>query len=180
MRKANRRPSTARQPQELFFLFDEHTSFFLLSRLGRKWAFSLASYVFLILPLTKKKDSKTDGPQFSGFALTTSVLYLTVQVHRATRLEQRRAIREQVDQINWLASSAGAYDRRFAPNEDYRNIEDRRAAAQQQPTMKDVLKHRWNQEVELLARKAYESHWEDVRSTAVEGWRAAVRLVKKE
>ncbi|KAJ5610802.1 hypothetical protein N7510_007521 [Penicillium lagena] len=119
---------------------------------------------------------------FSGFALTTSVLYITVQVHRSTRLEQRRAIREQVDQINWLASSAGAYDRRFAPKEkDLRDMEDRRrSAAQQPPTMKEVLKHRWNQEVEILARKAYESRWEDVRSTAVEGWSAVLRLVKKE
>lgn len=46
--------------------------------------------------------------------------------------------------------------------------------------MKETLKHRWNQEVEKLARKAYESRWDDVRETAAEGWKAAMRLVKKD
>lgn len=42
------------------------------------------------------------------------------------------------------------------------------------------MKHRWNQEVEKLARKAYESRWEDVRDTATEGWKAVKRLVKRD
>lgn len=46
--------------------------------------------------------------------------------------------------------------------------------------MKEILKHRWNQEVEKLARKAYESRWEDVRGTAKETWKAAMRLVKRD
>ncbi|KAJ5086321.1 hypothetical protein NUU61_007628 [Penicillium alfredii] len=111
----------------------------------------------------------------SGFALTTSLLYVTVQVHRATRLEQRRVIREQVDQLNWLSSSAGAYDRRFAPKDLPKQREE-----VQKPTMKEILKHRWNQEVEILARKAHETRWEDARDTAVDGWNAAMKLVKKE
>ncbi|KAJ5587869.1 uncharacterized protein N7459_003634 [Penicillium hispanicum] len=117
---------------------------------------------------------------FSGFALTTSVLYLTIQVHRANRLEQRRAIREQVDQINWLASSSGAYDRRFAPQDIPRCSEDQSVRHEDQTTMKEVLKHRWNQEVEKLARKAHDTRWEDVRDTAADGWKAAMNLLKKE
>ncbi|KAJ5939450.1 hypothetical protein N7466_002584 [Penicillium verhagenii] len=116
----------------------------------------------------------------SGFALTSSVLFITVQVHRTNRLEQRRAIREQVDQINWLASSAGAYDRRFAPQDIPRRLEDRLHKRDEQVTMKEVLKHRWNQEVEKVAKKAHETRWEDVRDTAVNGWRSATSLFKKE
>lgn len=118
--------------------------------------------------------------QFSGFAVTSSMLYIAVQVHRTNRLEQRRIIREQVDQINWMASSAGAYDRRFAPKDIPRRIEDRRAREEDQITMKEVLKHRWNQEVEKLAQKAYETRWEDVRDATVHGWKAASSVFKKD
>ncbi|KAJ5714231.1 uncharacterized protein N7483_011412 [Penicillium malachiteum] len=117
---------------------------------------------------------------FSGFALTSSVLYITIQVHRTNRLEQRRVIREQVDQISWLASSAGVYDRRFAPADVPRRIEDRHSKKEEEITMKEVLKHRWNQEVEKLARKAHETRWEDIRDTAVHSWTTARDLFKKE
>ncbi|KAJ5527846.1 hypothetical protein N7513_012005 [Penicillium frequentans] len=116
----------------------------------------------------------------SGFALTSSVLFITITIHRTNRLEQRRAIREQVDQINWIAASAGAYDRRFAPQDVPRRLEDRLHKNDEEITMKEVLKHRWNQEVEKLARKAHETRWEDVRDTAVGGWQSATNLFKKE
>ncbi|OJJ49580.1 hypothetical protein ASPZODRAFT_12708 [Penicilliopsis zonata CBS 506.65] len=118
---------------------------------------------------------------FSGFALTTCALYLTVQVHRSNRLEQRSLIREQTQAIEWLGSPAGAYDRRFAPKELSRLRETRDGEkTSTTPTVQDLLKHRWNKEVETLAKKAYESSWEDARLIAVAGWKAAVRLVKKE
>ncbi|KAJ5160527.1 uncharacterized protein N7482_007531 [Penicillium canariense] len=117
---------------------------------------------------------------FSGFALTTSILYITITVHRATRLEQRRQIREQVDQINWLAASAGAYDRRFFPEHQAQRPEEQHGRREDQITMKEVLKHKWNQEIEKLAGKAHETRWEDVRETASEGWKAILRLVKKD
>ncbi|KAJ5637395.1 hypothetical protein N7490_007274 [Penicillium lividum] len=116
----------------------------------------------------------------SGFALTSSVLFITIQVHRTNRLEQRRAIREQVDQVNWLAASAGAYDRRFAPQDIPRTLEDRLKIKEDQITTKEVLKHRWNQEVEKISRKAHETRWEDIRDTAVGGWKSATNLFKKE
>ncbi|KAF7172014.1 hypothetical protein CNMCM5623_004260 [Aspergillus felis] len=114
---------------------------------------------------------------FSGFALTSTVLYLTIQVHRANRLEQSHTIREQLRSLNWIASPIGAYDRRLAPK-DQPQLDPERARLQ--PTLKDFLKHRWNEEVETLARKAYESRWEDARDTAIAGWKAALRLMKKE
>ncbi|KAJ5212622.1 uncharacterized protein N7498_004268 [Penicillium cinerascens] len=117
---------------------------------------------------------------FSGFALTTSILYITIQVHKETRLEQRKAIREQVNQINYLAASAGAYDRRFEPQYTPRRLEERLARRDEQPDMKEVLKHRWNQEVEKLARKAHETRWENVTDTAAEAWKAAMKLLKKD
>lgn len=128
---------------------------------------------------TDPNNHNSHPNQFSGFALTTSVLYIYLQVHKANRLEQRNAIREQTRALNWLASSAGAYDRRLLPQETQKRPgeeEDRKT----KPVLKDFLKHRWNQEVETLARKAYESRWEDARDTAVEGWKTVVRLVKKE
>ncbi|KKK18415.1 hypothetical protein P175DRAFT_0498970 [Aspergillus ochraceoroseus IBT 24754] len=112
---------------------------------------------------------------FSGFALTTSMLYLTVQVHRSTRIDQRDAIREQTQNINWLALSTGAYDRRLIPSDIPRSKEG--AAT---PQMKDKLKHRWNEEVQKLARKAYDSRWDGVRDTAAEGWKSVKRLVKRD
>jgi altered-inheritance-of-mitochondria protein 5 len=73
-----------------------------------------------------------------------------------------------------LSSPTGAYDRRLAPREPLPSAEP------SQPSQEDLLKHRWNKEVERLAHKAYESRWEDVRNTAVDGWKAAKRLVKGE
>ncbi|KAJ5226718.1 uncharacterized protein N7469_006724 [Penicillium citrinum] len=116
----------------------------------------------------------------SGFALTTSALYITVTIHRINRLEQRRVIRDQVDQINWLASSIGAYDRRNLPEETPRRLEDRFPKQNDPVTIKEVLKHRWNTEVEKVARKAHETRWEDVRDATSEGWKGVMRLVKKE
>ncbi|KAJ5159128.1 uncharacterized protein N7500_008779 [Penicillium coprophilum] len=116
-----------------------------------------------------------------GFAFTSSVLYITIQVHRSTRISQRKAIHAQVEQIDWLTASAGAYDRRFLPPDISRQqCEELEAQKLAEPTMKEILKHRWNKEVEVLARKAYETRWEDVREAASEGWRAAVRVVKRD
>lgn len=115
-----------------------------------------------------------------GFAITTSALYITITIHRTNRLEQRRMIRDQVDQINWLASSIGAYDRRNLPEDVPRRLEDRFPPRGDPVTIKEVLKHRWNTEVEHLARKVHETKWEDVREATAEGWRGVVNLVKKE
>ena len=112
--------------------------------------------------------------QFTGFSLTTTFLYLSIQVHHSTRLEQRNVIREQVLLLNALSSPTGAYDRRLAPKESGTQ------APKPQPGTGDLLKHRWNKEVEKLARKAYESRWVDVRNTAVDGWKAAMKLLKGE
>ena len=135
-----------------------------------------------------KLTQGTSYQQFSGFALTTSLLYVTLQVHRSNRLDQQRAIREQAQLLNWLASPAGAYDRRFAPAEDLRpsrivteeRVREREREKAAHPSFETLFKDRWNREVQTLARKAYESRWEDARDTAVEGWKAVVRLMKKE
>ncbi|KAL3459902.1 hypothetical protein BJX64DRAFT_263900 [Aspergillus heterothallicus] len=121
---------------------------------------------------------------FSGFALTTSMLYLTIQVHRSNRLAQKNAIREQTQAINYLALSRGAYDRRLLPAD--KDAEEISAQAmglgspRPRSGVQDQLKHQWNEEVRKLARKAYESRWENVRDTAVEGWKGVRRLVKRE
>ena len=102
-------------------------------------------------------------------------------MHHANRIEQRNAIREQVELLNWLSSSAGAYDRRFLPERARPQWgEERRIVRwRSRPGIKDLLKHRWNEEVEKLMRKACEMRWEDGRNVAVEGWKAAVRLVRR-
>jgi len=85
-----------------------------------------------------------------------------------------------VDQINWLAASSGAYNRRFETQYTPRGLEERLARREEQPDMKEILKHRWNQEVEKLAQKAHESRWEDVRDTATDCWKAALKFVKRD
>lgn len=85
-----------------------------------------------------------------------------------------------MDQINWLAASSGAYDRRFLPQDAPRRCEGGESRQADQTSIKEVLKHRWNQEVETLARKAHETRWEDVRDSATNGWDAALKAVKKE
>ncbi|KAJ5297919.1 hypothetical protein PENANT_c012G03517 [Penicillium antarcticum] len=117
----------------------------------------------------------------SGFALTTSILLITVQVHRSNRIQQRKAISAQVEQINWLTSSIGAYDRRNLPADvPRRRREEIEAQNPSVPTMKEILKQKWNSELEVLTRKAYETRWEDMRDAAIEGWKAAARVVKRD
>ncbi|KAJ5562203.1 hypothetical protein N7535_003341 [Penicillium sp. DV-2018c] len=116
-----------------------------------------------------------------GFAFTSSVLFITLQVHRSNRISQRKAIRDEVAQIDWLNSSAGAYDRRFLPEDlprrRHEELEERKRA---EPTMKEILMHKWNKEVEILNQKAHEIKWEDVRNTAANGWKAVAQAVKRE
>ncbi|KAJ5482364.1 hypothetical protein N7475_001176 [Penicillium sp. IBT 31633x] len=116
-----------------------------------------------------------------GFAFTSSVLFVTIQVHRSTRIAQRQAIYEQVAQIDWLTSSAGAYDRRFLPENVPRwRREELETSKRAEPTMKEILKHKWNKEVETLTRKAYETRWEDVRNTAADGWKTIAQAVRRQ
>ncbi|KAL4987584.1 hypothetical protein BDW68DRAFT_160838 [Aspergillus falconensis] len=117
---------------------------------------------------------------FSGFALTTSVLYITLQVHRSTRLNQKAAIRDQTSMIEWLASCRGAYDRRLRPKDDEACTPSEGTLTLSRSGVKDQLKHRWNEEVRALARKAYNAQWEDVRDIAAESWRGMTRFVKGE
>ncbi|KAN0084671.1 hypothetical protein V8E54_001138 [Elaphomyces granulatus] len=127
---------------------------------------------------------------FGGFALTSSILYLSVQVHRANRLQQQAMIREQTEILNALASPAGAYYRKFAPlqpeadswkGKKYKednDVDD--MSKRRRPSRQELLKHQWNKEAESLTRKALAVRWEDVRGTAAEGYKAITRLVKKE
>jgi len=114
---------------------------------------------------------------FGGFALTTSVLYLSVQIHRSTRIAQRDAIREQVEIINDIASPLGAYYRRFAqdvPNESSIVLPPRKLSA------KDLLKQQWNKEVQALVKKTVSLRWQDVTNTATEVARTISELVKRQ
>ncbi|SPB52965.1 unnamed protein product [Aspergillus niger] len=156
-----------------------HSTFPLFNTHPSIYPFYIHPFNSIHLLVYKPNHQNLHPYQFSGFALTTSVLYISLQVHKANRLEQRNAIREQTRALNWLASSAGAYDRRLLPQETQKRPGEQEDRATK-PALKDFLKHRWNQEVETLARKAYESRWEDARDTAVEGWKTVMRLVKKE
>lgn len=131
---------------------------------------------FVRLPKCYKTNLTTT--QFSGFALTTTLLYVSLQVHKSNRLAQRTAIHEQVTLLNSISSPRGAYDRRLAPR-DLRTNETQ-DVSKPTPTLEDSLRHRWNVEVKALTRKAYESRWEDARDAAVEGWKAAKRFVKRD
>ncbi|OKL58959.1 hypothetical protein UA08_05521 [Talaromyces atroroseus] len=114
---------------------------------------------------------------FGGFTLTASVLYLSVQVHRSTRLAQRDAIREQVEILNDISSPLGAYIRRFAQEDPSKPSV---AAQPTKPSAEDLLKQQWNKEVKALARKTVNLRWEDVTDTATEVAKTILKLVKRE
>jgi altered-inheritance-of-mitochondria protein 5 len=113
--------------------------------------------------------------QFGGFTLTASVLYLSVQVHRSTRIQQRDAIREQVAILNDISSPLGAYYRSFAQEET-----PLRKDTSKKPSAEELLKHQWNKEMETLATKALNLRWQDVSQTATEGFKTISRFVKRE
>ncbi|CRG85220.1 hypothetical protein PISL3812_02333 [Talaromyces islandicus] len=115
---------------------------------------------------------------FSGFTLTATVLYLSVQVHRSTRIQQRDAIREQAAILNDISSPLGAYYRNFAQEET--PSKDSIAATPKKPSAEELLKHQWNKEVETLAAKALNLRWQDVSQTATESFKTISRFVKRE
>lgn len=46
--------------------------------------------------------------------------------------------------------------------------------------MKDVLKHRWNQEVTNFARNARGNRWEIVKEATCQGWKDITQWLKKD
>ncbi|RAO64284.1 uncharacterized protein BHQ10_000296 [Talaromyces amestolkiae] len=119
---------------------------------------------------------------FGGFTLTASVLYLSVQVHRSTRLAQRDAIREQVEILNDISSPLGAYYRRFGQENDLQKsaIAPLPPPPQKKPSAEELLKQQWNKEVEALAKKTVTLRWQDVTNTATEVARVISDLVKRQ
>ncbi|EED23972.1 conserved hypothetical protein [Talaromyces stipitatus ATCC 10500] len=115
---------------------------------------------------------------FGGFTLTASVLYLSVQVHRSTRLAQRDAIREQVEILNDISSPLGAYYRRFAEDDDLQK--SRIVPPPKKPSAEELLKQQWNKEVKALAQKTFTLGWQDVTNTANEVTRVISELVKRQ
>ncbi|KAL1973092.1 hypothetical protein VTN31DRAFT_6634 [Thermomyces dupontii] len=113
-----------------------------------------------------------------GFTLTSSVLVVSLQVHRSLRQQQRHAICEQTQILSDLASPLGAYYRRFA-TENQPQARDN-VVPEKRPSAEDLLKHQWNEEVKKLARRALTLRWEEVQHTAVQGFGAIARLVKGE
>jgi altered-inheritance-of-mitochondria protein 5 len=117
--------------------------------------------------------------QFSGFTLTATDLYLSVQVHRSTRIQQRDAIREQAAILNDISSPLGAYYRSFAQEEETPR-KDSIAATSKKPSAEELLKHQWNKELETLAKKALNLRWQDVSHTATESFKTISKFVKRE
>lgn len=108
--------------------------------------------------------------------MTASVLYISAQVHRSTRIAQRDAIREQVEILNDIASPLGAYYRKFAPETPAQPAIVPRS---KKLSAEDLLKQQWNKEVEALARKTVNLRWQDVTHTATELARTISELVKR-
>lgn len=111
---------------------------------------------------------------------------MTIKVHQANRIAQRDAIRQQTETLQWIGSSIGAYDRRSSPKllEEKKSLEtdyySEPARKHRELTTKELLKHRWNTEVQALTRKVYEGRWEDARGRVAEGWETARKYVKGE
>ncbi|KAK2760877.1 hypothetical protein FQN54_002117 [Arachnomyces sp. PD_36] len=121
-----------------------------------------------------------------GLTLTTSILYLTLHLHRSNRLYQHTLLREQIDILNSIASANTAEADALRDAIELRNSERRRGVyrtegeeVQRRPTVTDLLKERWNGELIALVRRTHEIRWEKVWENAGEGWDAAVRFVRK-
>ncbi|KAK2798371.1 hypothetical protein FQN51_007771 [Onygenales sp. PD_10] len=115
---------------------------------------------------------------FSGIALTTTTLYISLTLHQATRHHQHLLLREQIDLINAIAlpvtpSSSSTINLSRPP----RTTDDPAIAAVMarsgyaarprgdRPGVLELAKERWNGEVRGLVRWVQEVRWEDVR-----GW----------
>lgn len=85
-----------------------------------------------------------------GLTLTYSVLYLSVYVHRQNRTHQALLLRQQ---SRLLTSVIDPPEPEYAPP----------AYRVEQAGLEELLKDRWNREVENLVRKAQHTDWEAVR-----------------
>lgn len=85
-----------------------------------------------------------------GLTLTYSLLYLSVYVHRQNRTHQALLLRQQSRLLNSVIDPP---EPEYAPP-TYRL---------EQAGLEELLKDRWNREVEGLVRKAQHTDWEAVR-----------------
>ncbi|KAK2806013.1 hypothetical protein FQN50_006028 [Emmonsiellopsis sp. PD_5] len=131
---------------------------------------------------------------FSGIALTTTTLYITLTLHQATRHHQHLLLREQIDLINAIAlpvtpslsasspssSSTTAVRPRTADDPAIAAVMARRGYAprdpRDRPGVLELAKERWNGEVRGVVRWVQEVRWEDVRGF-LRGGEGVVRRV---
>jgi MICOS complex subunit MIC12 len=92
--------------------------------------------------------------QVSGVALTTSVLYLSISIHRANRLRQSTLLSQQNTVLINIVD----------PNPP----EPEPTARAVRAGLVDQAKDRWNTEIEGLARRVYDTDWSRVRANVEE------------
>lgn len=85
-----------------------------------------------------------------GLTLTYSLLYLSVYVHRQNRTHQALLLRQQSRLLNSVIDP---------PEPEY----DLPPYRLEQGGLEELLKDRWNREVENLVRKAQHTDWEALR-----------------
>lgn len=117
--------------------------------------------------------------QLGGLTLTTSILYLTVHLHLASRHHQHTILREQIDLLNTLSLPATARNGLIGNGTAAADVMARRGyLPRQKPGIVELGKEKWNQEVKLLVRKAQEVSWEDVWDKVEKGWETARALTR--
>ncbi|KAL1956955.1 hypothetical protein VTO42DRAFT_6444 [Malbranchea cinnamomea] len=115
-----------------------------------------------------------------GVAFTTSVLFITLQIHLANRQHQHNVIREQIDSINALALRSRSREG-YEYDAAVRGALARRGySPRERPAMMELWKEQWNKDVQAFVRKAQEIEWQDLRAKADEAWETLRRFRKEE
>ncbi|KAF2461534.1 hypothetical protein BDY21DRAFT_89447 [Lineolata rhizophorae] len=100
-----------------------------------------------------------------GFTLTTSLLYLTIALHRNNRVSQALALRQSSQTLNDIVEPPPA-------------LPPPPSARVARPSLVETAKDKWNAEVETLVRKVYDTDWNQVREQAEDNVGAVWRKIK--
>jgi len=99
--------------------------------------------------------------QLGGVTLTYSLLYLSLYLHRKNRTYQHTLLSQQSLLLNSLTNPRTTSS--TSASEYQINPDTYEAEAERKEPLSEVLKERWNAEVEGMVRRVQETNWREVR-----------------
>jgi MICOS complex subunit MIC12 len=152
-----------------------------------QWALRPASSV-PHLPISLSPSHTDHSSQLGGVTLTYSILYLSLYLHRTNRTYQHTLLSQQsmlltslLDPQQPSSSPSSSFSSttprsrsRYTIYPETLEVEERR-----KESLAEVLKERWNAEVEGMVRRVEETDWREVRERwerrGVNIWRNVVK-----